>query len=79
MQQVGEAVRLAAGHQHHALLLLGIGDTPVHRELFGNRRKGLAQGLDTERQRVGTNFVTHEEPATQIVRVVARFSDPAVV
>jgi hypothetical protein len=39
----------------------------------------LAQGFDTERQRIGADFVTHEEPAALIVRVVARFGDPAVV
>ncbi|MCY1175957.1 hypothetical protein D9M73_162170 [compost metagenome] len=79
MQQVGQAVRLAAGHQHDTLLLFGIGDTPVHRELFGDRGKGFAQRFDTKWQGVGTDFVTHEEPATEIVRVMARFSDPAVV
>lgn len=79
MQQVGQAVRLAAGHQHHALFLRRVGNAPGHGELFGNGRKRLAEGFDTERQRFGADFMAHEEPAAVLIRVVAGLVDPAIV
>ena len=79
VQQVSQAVGFAAGHQHHALFLLGVGDVPGHRKLFCDWRKCLAESLKTKGQRVGTDFVTHEEPTAEIVRVMTRLGDPAVV
>ncbi len=79
VQEVGQAVGLAAGHQHHALLLCRIGDAPGHGELFGDRRKGFTEGLDTEWQGFGADFMAHEEPTTLFIRVVAGFVDPAIV
>ena len=79
VQQVRQAMRLLAGHQHHALLHRRIGHPPLHGELLGNGCKGLAETVEIERQRVGTNFVTHEEPATLIIRVVTGFGNPAVI
>jgi len=79
VQQVRQAVGLAAGHQYHAFFLLGIGDLPGHGELFSDRRKRLAERLKTKGQRIGTDFVTHEEPTAEVVRVMARLGDPTIV
>ncbi|MCY1422496.1 hypothetical protein D9M71_381800 [compost metagenome] len=79
VQQVSQAVGLTAGHQHHALLLVGIGDTPDHRELFGDRRERFAERLDAEWQGFGADFVAHEEPAALLIGVMVRFVDPAVI
>ncbi|MNC25728.1 hypothetical protein D3C75_738270 [compost metagenome] len=79
VQQVGQAVRLAAGHQHHALFLRRVGNAPGHGELFGDRRKRLAEGFDTEWQRFGADFMAHEEPTALLIGVVAGFVDPAIV
>lgn len=79
VQQIGQAMRLTTGHQHHALLLRRIGDTPLHGELAGNRRERLLETIQIERQRVGTDFVTHEEPATLRIGVVTGFGNPAVI
>ncbi|MCY1437948.1 hypothetical protein D9M71_541290 [compost metagenome] len=79
VQQIGKAMGLATGHQYHAFFLVGVSDTPDHGELLGNRFKCLAKLLDAERQSVGTDFVAHEEPAAEIVGVMTRFGDPAVV
>ncbi|MCY1430421.1 hypothetical protein D9M71_463700 [compost metagenome] len=79
VQQIGKAMGLATGHQDHAFFLVGIGDTPDHGEFFGNRFESLTKLLDAKRQRVSTDFVAHEEPAAEIVGMMARFGDPAVI
>ena len=79
VQQVRQAVGLAAGHQHHAFLLRRVGDAPLHGEFPGDRRKRLIETVQVEGQRIGTDFMAHEKPAALRVRMVARFGDPAVV
>ncbi len=79
VQQIGQAVGLTAGHQHHALLLGRIGNAPSHGELFGNRRERFAERLDTKGQRFSADFMAHEEPTTLFIGVVAGFVDPAIV
>ncbi|SVJ78820.1 Uncharacterised protein [Klebsiella pneumoniae] len=79
VQQIGQAMGLLAGHQHHALLHLGIGDPPFHGEFAGDRGESLAEAIQVERQRVGTDLVAHEEPAVIVVGMMAGFGDPAIV
>ena len=79
MQQVGEAVRLAAGHQHDSLALGRVGDAPFHGKLARYWRKRLAKAIEIKRQRIGPNLMPHEEPATLMIGVVIGLGDPAVV
>src|SRR5690554_6644732 len=52
---------------------------PFHLILFSDGREYSAQAVHIKGQRVGTNFVTHEEPTGQVVRMVVGFSDPAIM
>ncbi|MNN49575.1 hypothetical protein D3C81_1641070 [compost metagenome] len=79
VQQVSQAVGLTAGHQHHALLLCRVGNAPGHGELFGDRRERFTERVDTKRQRLGADFMTHEEPTALLIGVMAGFVDPAIV
>lgn len=40
---------------------------------------GLLETIQIERQRIGTNFVTHEEPTTLRIGMVTGLGDPAVI
>ena len=79
VQQVCQAVGFPTGHQHDAFFLRGVGNAPVHRKLFGDGRKGFTETFEVERQGIGAHFMTHEKPAAEVVRVMARFGNPAVV
>jgi len=79
MQQVGQAMRFTARHQNHALAPLGVGDTPLHGKLAGNRGKGLTEPVEVERKRISADFMAHEEPAALVVGMVVGFRDPAIV
>ncbi|MNO72606.1 hypothetical protein D3C76_635580 [compost metagenome] len=79
VQQVGQTVRLTAGHQHHALLHRGIGDPPIHGELTSDRGERLAEYVQIERQGIGADFMAHEKPAAVIIGMMTGFGDPAVI
>src|SRR5690606_2700047 len=79
MQQICQAVGLPAGHEHHFFALGRVAYTPFHPEFTCNRRKYGAQAVRIEGQRVGTDFMSHEEPGRQGVRVVPGFGNPAVL
>ena len=67
MQQIGQAVGFAAGHQHHAFLLGRVGDPPGHGELFGDRRERLAKRFDAKWQGFGADLMAHEEPTALLI------------
>jgi hypothetical protein len=59
-EQVVQAVLLLADQHHHALLDRGVGDLPVHLQLFGERAEALAELGEVEGQRVGLDLDAHE-------------------
>ena len=50
VQQVGQAVGFATGHEHHALALGRIGDPPLHGEFPRDGREGLTEAGQIEGQ-----------------------------
>jgi len=77
-------VLLLADQHHHALLDRGVGDLPVHLQLFGERTEFVAELGEVEGQRVGLDLDTHEV-APELARVERRLGvqrgleDPALM
>jgi hypothetical protein len=77
VEQVGEAVRLAAHQDRHPFRHTAVADGELHLVPARERQEAVAELLDPERQRLGRDHVAHEEAAGAPVRVVAHLGEPA--